>query len=47
VRSPVAACSSWSEPMPISSPALLMTAVPPQCGCAGAVKIASSSTYSQ
>ena len=39
--------SSCSEPMPMRSPAGPISAVPPQFGCAGAVKIASSSTYSQ
>ena len=40
-------CSSCSDPMPMRSPAGPMTAVPPQLGWDGAVKIASSSTYSQ
>ena len=39
--------SSCSEPMPINSPVCEIKAVPPQLGCAGWVKIASSMTYSQ
>ena len=39
--------SSCSDPMPINSPRLEISPVPPQLGCAGWVKIASSSRYSQ
>ncbi len=40
-------CWRISEPIPISLPSLPISPPPPQNGCAGAVKIASSSTYSQ
>ena len=39
--------SSCSEPIPISSPAAEIRPVPPQLGCAGLVKMASSIRYSQ
>ncbi len=38
---------SRSEPMPSRSPSAPIIAAPPQLGCAGAMKIASSSRYSQ
>ena len=40
-------CCTCSEPIPSSSPDGPIIAVPPQNGWAGAVKIASSRTYSQ
>ena len=44
---PAPPCGTGSDPMPIRLPCASSSAAPPHCGCAGAVKSASSSTYSQ
>ena len=40
-------CCTCNEPIPIRLPSPPISAAPPQNGCAGAVKIARSSRYSQ